>query len=158
MTYQGGARALAAIQRPAYAVVVRGVWGADAVQLALGRHSSLFTIGVTHDWPFPDAPNFRAFTTRQVMERREPILAVYHDEDDGAWQFIGGAWAREDLIIVCLDHAVERDPSVRELADLPRGWGARREGEGEPWQRFAIPPEGEDDEDDEDDAPEPPPA
>lgn len=93
------------------------------------------------DWPFHDAPNFSAFTTRQVMERLEPILVVCHEEDDGAWQFIGGPWEDEDLIIICLEHAVERDPSVRELADLPRGWGARRVGEGAPWVWFEIPPE-----------------
>ena len=98
------------------------------------------------EWRFPDAPNFRTFTTRAVMEGREPILAVYHDEEDGAWQFIGGEWAPEDLVVVCLEHAVNRDPSVQALADLPRGWGARREGESAPWQRFVVPPEGEEEE------------
>src|SRR5687767_11519794 len=91
------------------------------------------------DWPFPDARNFNAFTTARVMERREPILALYHDEDDGAWQFIGGDWEPEELIVVCLADAVARDPSVRALADLPRGWGARRNGEGAQWERFELP-------------------
>jgi hypothetical protein len=94
-------------------------------------------------WPFADPPNFTAFTTRGVMERGEPILAVYHDADDGAWQFIGGPWEEADIIIVCLEHAVARDPSVAALADLPRGWAARRHGPAAVWERFEIPPEDE---------------
>lgn len=96
---------------------------------------------LTPNWPFPDPPNLNAFTTRRVMAGDEPILAVYHDADDGAWQFIGGEWPADELIIVCLSHAVERDSSVRSLADLPRGWGARRAGDNAPWQRFELPPE-----------------
>ena len=94
-----------------------------------------------NDWPFPDSPNFNAFTTVRVMERQEPILAVYHDEEDGAWQFIGGAWAPDELIVVCLEDAVARDSSLRSLADLPRGWGARRADANAPWERFALLPD-----------------
>ena len=79
------------------------------------------------------------------MERREPILAVYHDADDGAWQFIGGQWEQADIILVCLEHAVARDASVASLADLPLGWGARREHADAPWERFEVASEGEPD-------------
>ena len=75
-------------------------------------------------WPFDDPPNFTAFSTRQVFESKQPILAVYHDLEDGAWQFHGpGEWQRGDLVVLCLEHALAYDPSVGELADLPRGWG-----------------------------------
>ncbi len=90
-------------------------------------------------WPFVDPPNFKAYTTRQIMEHRDAILTVYHDAEDGAWQFIGGPWEHGDLIIVCLSHAVERDASVLELADLPSGWMARREGVDQAWVRDPIP-------------------
>ena len=94
------------------------------------------------DWPFSDPPNFNAFTTRQVLEGGRAILVVYHDVEDGAWQFHGpGEWAADDLVVICLSHAVDYDPTVRELADLPRGWGASRDGLGEPWRRFAMPPD-----------------
>jgi hypothetical protein len=94
------------------------------------------------DWPFQDQPNFNAFTTRQVFEEGRPILAVYHDEEDGAWHFHGpGDWEPDDLVVICLSHAVEYDPSLRELADLPRGWGATRDGPGASWRRFAVPAE-----------------
>ena len=90
---------------------------------------------VPQDWPFSDPPNFNAFTTRQVMKRDEPVLLVSHESDDGAWQFIGRDWAEEDLVIVCLEHAVALDPALRELADLPRGWEAVRTRPGAPWRR-----------------------
>jgi hypothetical protein len=91
------------------------------------------------DWPFSDAPDLTAFSTRQVMESKEPILLVTHEVSDGAWQFIGGPWQKGDLVALCLRHAVERDPSIRELADLPRGWGATRGAEGESWHRYELP-------------------
>jgi hypothetical protein len=91
------------------------------------------------EWPFTDPPNFNAFSTRQVIERGDPILLVAHEEDDGAWQFIGGAWNENDLVVICLEHAVALDPSVRELADLPRGWTAVRKGPGQPWNRHLSP-------------------
>lgn len=78
------------------------------------------------------------------MEGRDSILLVCHDVDDGAWEFIGGPWAADDLIIVCLEHAVARDESVAELADLPRGWGAKRQTESAPWLRFELLPDVED--------------
>ena len=95
------------------------------------------------EWPFADPPNFNAFSTRQVMEQGDPILLVSHEEDDGAWQFIGGAWSEKDLVVICLEHAVAMDPTVRELADLPLGWTAVRKSPGAPWDRHPSPPEQE---------------
>ena len=91
------------------------------------------------DWPFLDPRNFNAFSTRQVMEQGDPILLVSHDAEDGAWQFIGGPWGEQDLVVICLEHAVHLDPSVCELADLPRGWSAQRGAPGQPWQRSPSP-------------------
>ena len=77
------------------------------------------------------------------MEHGEPILAVYHDRDDGSWQFIGtDHWVEDDLVVLCLEHAVARDPSVRALADLPRGWAATRLHAGASWERYPMPSEG----------------
>ena len=89
------------------------------------------------EWPFTDPPNFTAFSTRQVMERGHPILLVSHEQDDGAWQFIGADWSEEDLVVICLEHAVAIDPTVRELADLPLGWTAVRKSPGDPWDRHS---------------------
>ena len=87
-------------------------------------------------WPFDQPRNCAAFTVRQVLTGLEPILLVSHDADDHGWQFLGCSEPRaEDARIVGLFEIVELDPSVLELADLPPGWLATREGSNQPWVR-----------------------
>jgi len=45
--------------------------------------SSLF------DWKFPDPPHTRVFLSETVHQGTEPVTYVSHDEEDGAWQFLG---------------------------------------------------------------------
>lgn len=86
-------------------------------------------------WRFEDAPNTAVITTRPVLDGREPILLVTHDEDDGGWQFLGDTVDEESAAIVGLGTIVDRDASVVELHDLPLGWRARRAEAGAPWRR-----------------------
>lgn len=78
-------------------------------------------------------------TTRQVMYEGWPILLVTHDNGDPqGWQFINGQGDtddRADGMAVHVEHVIERDPSIRELADLPLGWQARRATVDDPWIR-----------------------
>jgi hypothetical protein len=91
-------------------------------------------------WPFDQARNCAVFTTRLVVERREPILHVTHDADDHGWQFIGSSdCTRENHMIIAFHEAVELDPSVLEVADLPVGWHAVRESPKHPWIRGPHP-------------------
>jgi hypothetical protein len=92
-------------------------------------------------WPFSDPPNLASYSTRGVMERGEPILLVAHEADDGSWQFIGHETDPEELVVVCLEHAVAMDPSISALADLPRGWAAERDAASAPWRRYKLPDE-----------------
>ncbi len=89
-------------------------------------------------WPFPDSPNTAVFTTRDVIERGNPILLATHDQDDGAWQFrsLKTVLATEGRI-VALEEIVCNDPSLMELADLPLGWIAIRDSITAPWKRQA---------------------
>jgi isopentenyldiphosphate isomerase len=90
-------------------------------------------------WPFEDPPNVAAFTTKRVVLDRRPIVRVTHDADDGAWQFHSDdVWRTEDAMLVALSKIVELDPSIRELADLPRGWDAVRTSPSNPWTRHKI--------------------
>lgn len=41
------------------------------------------------DWPFEDATNTRAFSTKYVIHEGYPILTIAHDHD-GDWQFLCG--------------------------------------------------------------------
>ena len=89
------------------------------------------------DWPFNDPPNTTAITTQHVLDRKLPILLVTHDADDGMWQFLCGTTNDpDDGRVIGLGCALEIDPSVYKLADLPLGWKAWRDSPADPWQRF----------------------
>jgi hypothetical protein len=91
---------------------------------------------LTDGWVFPDPPNVATITVRQIIHEGHPVLAVSHDDKDGAWQFhTGGPCKQADGLVVCLADMVRRDPSLTELANLPLGWRAWRAAAGQPWQR-----------------------
>jgi hypothetical protein len=91
-------------------------------------------------WRFHEEKNRAVFTTRQVLDGTYPILLVSHD-DEGEWQFLCGTTNRpEDGKIVCLADVVAQHPAVLELADLPIGWRAIRDGADEPWRRMKSGP------------------
>jgi hypothetical protein len=72
--------------------------------------------------------------THEVFERREPILSVSHDAGDGVWQLIGASGADAATGKVGhLHHAIDEDPSLLGVLDLPAGRTAVRAGAGKPW-------------------------
>jgi hypothetical protein len=72
--------------------------------------------------------------TREVFDQREPVLFVSHDADDGIWQLIGASDADASTgKIGHLHHAVDEDPSLLGVLDLPPGSSARRADVGSPW-------------------------
>jgi hypothetical protein len=98
------------------------------------------------DWKFPDKPHTKAFLSKAVQEGKEWITFVTHDLSDGAWQIFGETGVEEGgLKLTCLHHIVEKDPTLNELADLPKGWWAEREAPGQPWERYEhVPDDAED--------------
>ena len=48
------------------------------------------------DWPFDQAPNVAAITTRQVLDEGLPILRVTHYSDDHSWGFVCGTTDNTD--------------------------------------------------------------
>jgi len=69
-------------------------------------------------WPFDQAPNVAAITTRHVIERRFPILCVTHYSDDHSWGFVCGTTdVTEDGRVISMSEALEIDPTLREVAD-----------------------------------------
>jgi uncharacterized protein DUF4262 len=87
------------------------------------------------EWPFPDPESVETFTTVRVVDENYPILYVTHDED-GAWQILCGTTNDpQDIRSVCLGCMYEKDRSIRELADLPKGWEAWRESKNSAWNR-----------------------
>ena len=79
--------------------------------------------------------NTPVYTTIHVMREGSPITLVSH-ELDGGWQFMGDE-SLEDFskvgMLVALDEVVKKDKSVLELADLPIGHKATRQGRKDKW-------------------------
>lgn len=90
----------------------------------------------TKDWPFDQAPNVAAITTRQVIEDGLPILSVVHYADDHSWAFVcGTSNATEDGRVISMGTALKIDETLATIADLPPGHCAYRMAVGEPWVR-----------------------
>jgi hypothetical protein len=89
-----------------------------------------------NEWPFDQAPNVAAITTRQIIEDGLPILAVVHYADDDSWAFVcGTSSTTEDGQVIGMGTALKLDPTLASIADLPPGWCAQRRAVGEPWAR-----------------------
>ena len=88
------------------------------------------------DWPFESPPNVAVITSRKIMTGGDWIAYVWHDEDDGGWQFHGSEpTVVEDAAIIALGEILELDSSIANLADLPVGWEAWRETSDSRWER-----------------------
>lgn len=97
-------------------------------------------------WPFDLPCNAAVVTARQILEGKEAILFVSHDQDDHGWQFLGGSGVHEDdARVVSLQSLVELDPTITELSDLPPGWSAFRSEVGKQWERSMQPNQKADD-------------
>ncbi len=88
------------------------------------------------DWPYEDAKNTAAISTKPVFQGGLPILWIFHDEDDGSWQFMCGTTTEtSEAMVVALERVVKLDPTVMEVADLPLGWMAWRDSPKDAWKR-----------------------
>jgi hypothetical protein len=84
---------------------------------------------------FAEPDDLAVFTTRSIVFEGQPILRIVHDSD-GDWQFLdGGDVDVESAAVVGLYEIVERDPSVLECSDLPKGWVAFRSHQQDLWKR-----------------------
>ncbi|GKX68630.1 hypothetical protein [Inconstantimicrobium mannanitabidum] len=86
-------------------------------------------------WRFIDKPNIMVITTKSIIDNKIAILSVWHDADDGMWQFLDGTDVNEDdAILISLENIVNIDNSVNEVSNLPLGWVAWREEKGFEWK------------------------
>jgi hypothetical protein len=93
--------------------------------------------------PFADGcfPSDQAAAiSRSIVEGNAPVRYVCHHHDD-SWAFTDAEGDPNEpgaLLIVCVSHVTERDPSLLEMAALPPGSEALRDEPGEPWQQRAF--------------------
>lgn len=81
------------------------------------------------NFPFlePDEPNTAAIICCHVLEQGAPILYVFHDDDDGMWQFLCDKEHEEsDGRVVGLDCVYGLDHTIAEIAAMPCGYYAKR--------------------------------
>ncbi len=86
-------------------------------------------------FPFSDTPNTAVITCTHIVDDKEPILFVSHDEDDGMWQFLcGREHSDDDAKIVSLKYVFELDHTIGLLKNLPCGYCAERESLNDKWR------------------------
>ncbi|GIG99455.1 hypothetical protein Pma05_60280 [Plantactinospora mayteni] len=73
--------------------------------------------------------------TVEVFEHREPVLLVVNDADGGLWQLVGTTDASSTGKIGHLHHAIDEDPTLIDVLDLPPGHSAGRSRIGGRWTR-----------------------
>lgn len=72
-------------------------------------------------FPFSDSPNTMCLTCCHVLNDKEPVLYISHDED-GCWQFLCGRNHTEDEArVISLAEMLEIDKSVAQFANLKFG-------------------------------------
>ena len=95
-------------------------------------------------WPWDQAPNVAAVTVRSVLEGG-PVLIVSHDADDDGWQFLDGRDVdASEARLIAMRKVLVIDPTLRDVADLPPGWMARRDHAEGAWTRGPNPRSDED--------------
>ena len=98
-----------------------------------------------HNWKFIDSPHTGVFTTKRVLSGEDPVTRVFHDIEDGAWQFHGPEESDpDDVAYACLHCVIDKDATISDLHDLPIGWCAWREDVTSPWTRELSPPDTDD--------------
>jgi adenylate cyclase class IV len=94
-------------------------------------------------WRFAEPEETTVLTLERILRGESALVLVSHDLEDGTWQFLDGEHVFEaDGTVAYLGEMVQFDPSLEELADLPRGWFAWRTAPDQPWQRTQGEPDG----------------
>lgn len=85
-------------------------------------------------FPFEDAPNTATLICCHILDQNASILYVFHDEDDGMWQFLCGSRHNTDEArVVSLKEVFDLDNSVGVLKDMPCGYYAERKTQNDNW-------------------------
>jgi len=87
-----------------------------------------------NDWPFDQPEDHLIVTLNVIADKKTPVLYVRHYKDDGDWLFINfDDSVIDDFTTVAISNLVNFDPSLKEIAYIPPGWHAWREGVDSEW-------------------------
>jgi hypothetical protein len=85
-----------------------------------------------------ESKNTVIISQRLVVEKKKPILYVYHDASD-QWQFLASEDKQMDeVIFLSLEDIISIDNSIKQISDLPKGWRAWRETKDQSWKRSKL--------------------
>ncbi|MFN3439684.1 MAG: hypothetical protein ACK41V_18465 [Acidovorax sp.] len=73
--------------------------------------------------------------TEAVASKQKPVLRVLHENGPGSWQLYDGGPLRGKPVVLPKAIALELDPSLKGLIDLPVGWEATRKAPSDAWSR-----------------------
>jgi hypothetical protein len=95
---------------------------------------SLFGCATT----FQESKSAITISQRLVVEKKKPILYVYHDTSD-QWQFLASEDNQiDEVIFISLEDIISIDNSIKQISDLPKGWRAWRETKDQSWKRSKL--------------------
>ncbi len=98
---------------------------------------------MANNWPFDDSPDTLSRADPEIFDGTAWVFLVQRQKD-GTWLFRQVDHLSVDdaqLVKVSLKQVLELEPSVCDLADLPRGWNAWRQNRDAPWERAPQPSE-----------------
>ena len=81
-----------------------------------------------------------AITTEAVVQKRQPVLRVVHDEGHGGWQLYDDAEPLKGPVVIPKVEVLKLDPSLSGITDLAVGWEATRKDKKSAWVRAKISP------------------
>ena len=105
------------------------------------RKSSSDSARIGQTWG--DSLDVAITTTQEIIDGKQPIVLVIHDEGIGrgwgGWQFLDGESMEErEPVAIAKEDLLKLDPTIRWVTDLPVGWCAVRDAKDSPWQRRPV--------------------
>lgn len=61
------------------------------------------------------------YTTFNIINQSEHIVAIYHDNEDD-WQFFGTTVNEENIALISFKQILALDPNLSNCLDLPQGY------------------------------------
>ena len=81
----------------------------------------------------------KAYICSHVFDASRPVLLVNHE--DGDWSLMcgdGHDYDHDLPKVVGIGHVLDRDPTIKEVLDLPADFEAERSAVGQPWVRRQL--------------------
>lgn len=85
------------------------------------------------DFRFYESKKLGVFTTQNILDKKEPVRYVIHDEE-GDWFFLENEDVdNDDIQIISLEQIVTLDPTLNSIYHLQYGWEAYRASTDSEW-------------------------